>query len=409
MNILIHQWGSVNDNALKYEAEIWSRKYANTEEPILFHDFARKMTNYDMHPEFAMAFLEVIHQKKIDALLGFNYFPMISSICEVAGIKYISWIYDAPHKTLYSKTVFNKCNFIYIFDRQFYQVVRDMGVKNVFYQPLAASPEYFGKQINVPTQKLLEQSELENIWESITFIGMLYRDHHDYYERLTGMKEAVKTNIDTILEQQIFCYKDNIVQRELTDTLAYDIYEKANLHLEDPRYFNDVYEFAADLIRKKATAVEREAALAGLSQKFPVVIYTDVRTDDLPRILNYGYADYDNKMPHVFKESAVNLNITLRSIQSGISLRVLDILACEGFLLTNWQPEIEEYFTIGKELVTYDTFEDLIEKAEYYLNHPQERRAIAKAGKKKVEELFSYHNALDTIFQKSQIIPQSTS
>ncbi len=113
-------------------------------------------------------------------------------------------------------------------------------------------------------------------------------------------------------------------------------------------------------------------------------------------------------MPHVFKESAVNLNITLRSIQSGISLRVLDILACEGFLLTNWQPEIEEYFAIGKELVTYDTFEDLIEKAEYYLNHPQERRAIAKAGKKKVEELFSYHNALDTIFQKSQIIPQST-
>lgn len=281
-----------------------------------------------------------------------------------------------------------------------------MGVKNVFYQPLAVSQEYFNKQIIESTQEFLEQKERENIQSSITFIGMLYRDHHDYYERLAGMEEVIKSDIDKILEQQIFHYKENVVQRELTNTLALHIYNKANLHLEDPRYFNDTYEFAADLIRKKATAVEREAALAGLSQKFPVVIYTDVKTDDLPQILNYGYADYDNKMPHIFKESAINLNITLRSIQSGISLRVLDILACEGFLLTNWQPEIEEYFVIGKELVTYDTFEDLVAKAEYYQKHPQERRMIAKAGKKKVEALFSYHNALGDILIKSEMKKQ---
>ena len=162
-----------------------------------------------------------------------------------------------------------------------------------------------------------------------------------------------KSDIDKILERQIFHYKENIVQEELTNALAVQIYNQAKLHLEDPRYLNDSYEFAADLIRKKATAVEREATLAGLSNRFPVVIYTDVKTEELPQIVNYGYADYDNKMPHIFKKSAINLNITLRSIQSGISLRVLDILACEGFLLTNWQPEIEEYFINGKELVTY--------------------------------------------------------
>lgn len=127
MNILIYQWGSVNDNALKYEAEIWSRQYSNIEGSVRFYYFAKKMTNYDMDPEFAIAFLEEVHKNKIDAVLGFNYFPMISSICDVAGIKYITWIYDAPHKTLYSKTVFNGCNYIFIFDRQFFQVIRDMG------------------------------------------------------------------------------------------------------------------------------------------------------------------------------------------------------------------------------------------------------------------------------------------
>lgn len=199
MNILIYQWGSVNDNALTYEFEIWSRKYTKTDVPILLYYFTRKMTNFDMDPEFAMAFLEVIHQKKIEVVLGFNYFPMISSICEVAGIKYISWIYDAPHKTLYSKTVFNRCNSIFIFDKQFYQVVRGMGVKRVFYQPLAVSPEYFERQINTPTQKLLEQNELKNIQSSITFIGMLYRNYHDYYECLTGIEDENKINIDAML------------------------------------------------------------------------------------------------------------------------------------------------------------------------------------------------------------------
>lgn len=62
MNILVYQWGSVNDNALQYEAEIWSRQYnQDGKEKLKFYYFYRKMKNFDMDPEFAMALLENVN------------------------------------------------------------------------------------------------------------------------------------------------------------------------------------------------------------------------------------------------------------------------------------------------------------------------------------------------------------
>lgn len=405
MNILVYQWGSVNDHVLQFEAEIWSRQYnKDLKEKIQFYYFYRKMTNYDMDPEFAMALLENVNQNKIDAIISFNYFPMVSSICEVTRIKYISWIYDSPHKTLYSKTIFNQGNFLFIFDKQLFELVQSRGARRVFYQPLAVSAEYFATKRDQQIENFFLEEELETVRSSVTFVGALYREHHNYYESLVDMAEVTKNDIDSILKSQTFSYKENLVKNKMNDDLALAICDKAKLYLEDQKYFNDNNEFAADLIRKKVTAVEREIALMELSKQFPTVIYTNVKTADLPQIINYGYADYDTKMPTIFQESAINLNITLRSIQSGISLRVLDILACGGFLITNWQKEIEEYFVIGEELVTFESLEDLITKTDYYLKHPEERIRIAKAGKKKVEEMFSYMGAINNIVGKAMLI-----
>lgn len=52
-----------------------------------------------------------------------------------------------------------------------------------------------------------------------------------------------------------------------------------------------------------------------------------------------GAVDYYEVMPHVFKQSKINLNITLRSIQSGMPLRAWDIMGAGGFLLSNYQAD----------------------------------------------------------------------
>ncbi len=97
--------------------------------------------------------------------------------------------------------------------------------------------------------------------------------------------------------------------------------------------------------------------------------------------------------------SKINLHITPRTITSGMSLRILDIMASGGFLLSNAQPELLEYFEEGKDFAAYRDELDLVEKASYYLKHEEERRAIAARGKWKTEKYFTYQNQFKKMFE----------
>ena len=118
--------------------------------------------------------------------------------------------------------------------------------------------------------------------------------------------------------------------------------------------------------------------------------------------MNYkGYADYYNEMPVIFADSKVNLNISLKTIRSGIPLRVLDIMGCGGFVLSNFQEELLEYFAPGEECAVYESLEDLYWKADYYLKHEEERNRIAAAGFEKVKRNFTFEERLrEMLMQK---------
>lgn len=97
-----------------------------------------------------------------------------------------------------------------------------------------------------------------------------------------------------------------------------------------------------------------------------------------------------SEMPRIFHLSKINLNITIRPIQTGLSLRVWDVLGCGGFLLTNYQSELPEYFEIGTDLETWSDLDELVQKTDYYLTHEEERRQIARNGYEKVRKLHTY-------------------
>jgi len=130
--------------------------------------------------------------------------------------------------------------------------------------------------------------------------------------------------------------------------------------------------------------LERRELLETLGSKYAVHLYTYESDLQIPGVENRGKIDYYDEMPYVFRCSKINLNITLRSIKTGIPLRALDIMGSGGFLLSNYQQELLEYFVPGEDFVFYESTEDLMAKAEYYLTHDKERREIAQNGCKKV-------------------------
>lgn len=81
-------------------------------------------------------------------------------------------------------------------------------------------------------------------------------------------------------------------------------------------------------------------------------------------------------------QSKINLNFT----EGGTSDRTYKVLASKGFLLTEPWPNMEEDFTIGEDLVIFNTVNELKEKISYYLNNKKERLRIAENGFKTVQK-----------------------
>ena len=148
------------------------------------------------------------------------------------------------------------------------------------------------------------------------------------------------------------------------------------------------------LLACETTGRERFLVLGLLSRHFATALWSNEKDERLTEVHYYGYADYYKQMPHIFHDAKINLNIALRVIQTGIPLRVLDVMGCGGFVLTNYREEIAEHFVNGAECVIYEDIEDMYAKAQYYLSHDTERRQIAANGLAKVQRDFTFEQAL---------------
>lgn len=100
-----------------------------------------------------------------------------------------------------------------------------------------------------------------------------------------------------------------------------------------------------------------------------------------------------------FRETAINLNLVAGNAETGLNMRHFEITAAGGFMLCHRQPELAENFVIGKECEAFADEVELIEKVRYYLEHPEERAAIARAGQKRTLAQHLYSHRLHTALQ----------
>ena len=231
-------------------------------------------------------------------------------------------------------------------------------------------------------------------------MGNLYDNEYNFYDKVEYLPPNLKEYIDTVITLQEKIYGHDLFTDEKAITSEHIKRLREYIRFEDTgNYDLDYDRVVRDMLRKKVTVNERRHILEKMGERFDTVLYTMPDAKDIEGVINLGIADYLTKMPQVFRRSKVNLNITLRSIISGVPLRVLDVLAAGGFLITTYQKEIDEYFENGKELVIAHTPEEMIELTSYYLEHEDERKAIAENGQKKVFEKFAYTKLLPKILE----------
>lgn len=397
MRLLLYSWNANNErvlaeNLIKSGFEVaWFRK---------------ECRHYTRDMELAMEMISFIHGQGVEAVVSFNYFPIISMVCHTCQIPYYAWVYDCPHFTLYAKQVKLPCNHIGIFDREMVRQMEGYGVHTAYHVPLSVDGAYFEG-----VTESVSRSERETYRCDVSFVGSLYTGENNYYDILfpDGRRSAGSGgDWDALIGRQCFSYRDVCLKEAVVSGQA-DMQslrkgmEEQGLMLGDDYFAKPEDILLAAVLEKKVTVEERRQLLTKIASeagKLDFRLYTGSSTEEIKEldVCNCGVVDYHRQMPLVFSGSRINLNISLRSIHSGIPLRVLDIMACGGFLLTNWQPELEEYFVEGVEFAVFDSMDECVEKVHYYLTHEEERRKIAQAGQKKVQECFSYQRGLAALF-----------
>ena len=73
----------------------------------------------------------------------------------------------------------------------------------------------------------------------------------------------------------------------------------------------------------------------------------------------------------------------------GFNQRMFEVMGAGGFLLTRMAPNFAEHFPEGI-FATYEDDDDCLRQIDYYLDHPEERAAIARRGQKFVLDNYSY-------------------
>lgn len=394
MRLLLYSWKANNEQLLA--DNLMSLGF----EVLWFDKECRHFTR-DM--ELAAAMIPCIHRESIEAVVSFNYFPIISMICDTCKIPYYAWVYDCPHFTLYAKQITLSCNHIGVFDREMVRKLQNKGVQTVYHVPLSADAERFSDVIGNAGR-----GETEKFRSDLSFVGSLYTDEHNYYDRV--LSENDKSVLDGFIRRQCFRYdKDYLGEAmnagELDIRVIREKMEEQGLMLGED-YFAEAEEILkAVVLEKKVTVEERRILLQNVAETFGdryrFDLYTGSVLDDFQILRKHhrGIVDYHKQMPLVFANSRVNLNVSLRSIHSGIPHRVLDIMACGGFVMTNRQPEIMEYFEDGRELVTFGSMDECLEKITYYLEHEEERHKIASLGHRVVRERFGYREGIVRLFE----------
>lgn len=434
MNVLLYRYGSICEpdvmdafaaiglNVIQETTEITRKGLKNSDRVALVEKGIR-----EHHPLF---------------VFSINFYPALAEVCHVLQTMYFCWTVDSPVPELFSKSMQHPTNRIFLFDRAQYTRFSPYCPSGTFHLPLASATQRFDQVISTITE-----NDRATFAKDIAFVGSLYneksplsrlRKSHtatstassaaisrklspktDIFhstsalpakaESACGLSEYTQGYLNALEESTLKIYGCNFIEQSLTEKIVSEI-KKLDGHFYDPGPVIapcDAYIAAHSYVGMEVAVLERERTLNTLAQYFPVDLYTrsdssalhrpdqtqsgqsyagSENTGRLPGVYVHGGVASLTEMPKIFHLSKINLNMTVRPIQEGLPLRIFDILGCGGFCMTNYQPELTDYFEIGVDLEAYSSMEELVDKCAYYLEHEDERRQIAANGYQKVCE-----------------------
>lgn len=355
--------------------------------------------NYQVHiDDYYEEDVEIIEEElevgNYDLVTTYDFSMGVAKACENMQVKYLAWVYDSPLLQIYSDYAKSQYAHISVFDKKQFGRMTEFGIPNLYHVPLCAEVDAFG------SNNITKRDERKYATD-VAFVGRLY-SHRGYIGIFKEGDEKLKEEFDEAVKipgcvwdgtQTVY----DVISDELVDYICRDLTDNTwKTYQMSKRFYCESMKFAG-----RCNEVERVEILNKLAEKYKVTLYSDDSPKDMLRNVRIKpWVDYWTEMPKVFHLSKINLNITSRSIETGIPQRIWDVMAVGGFCLTNYQEEIENHFVVGRDLEVYHDIDELVDKVGYYLKHEDKRIRIAMNGYKLVREKHQYRMRLEKLLNE---------
>ncbi|WP_080658984.1 glycosyltransferase family protein [Butyrivibrio fibrisolvens] len=380
MNILIYDlFGSFQVNDVRYYFEKMGHKCN------LIQHLVR---NRYQDEEFMSSMKKELENADYDFIFTTNYFPVVSEVCKKHNLPYVSWVYDSPPDIPDTSSMSYNTNRIFFFSRHDYEQFKTrIGSNNIYYLPLA-----------VNTDRLTKIKCDHHKYDcDISFVGGLY--FSDTFLSLRRiMSEEQQKFVDAVINVQLSHSGAGIIDASIDEAFTQRV---CDIFLSrSPKAIQPSLEQLSFAMCCHITHIDRIGLLRLCGSKgYYTRLYTTKCSEQDQHLLAdsgvniLGPVLYEEEMPQVFRCSKINLNSTTRANRSGIPLRVVDVLGSGGFLITNHQDEMDDFFERDT-LVTYENLNEAVELIDYYMKHDDERDIISKRGYECAVSKFNYTDRL---------------
>ena len=331
-------------------------------------------------PDFIKRLLTLLVETRPDFLLAINHLGFdeegkLTELLSELKVPFASWYVDSPTYILYGGEKNNSpyCA-VFCWERSYLGPVEEMGFDSPTFLPLATDPEVFSTKGNPVIGRFASP---------LAFVGDSMESAQRKWEK--KLPKGARKEIAAIPAEKMKIDRKKGILENFPSLAGHGECRRSRLDIEAALIWKGTQGYRVRLAR----------ALAPLG----LVIYGDPgwrRLMDRKGMLR-PRVDYFRELPEVYRGSAVNINCTSFQMRTAVNQRVFDVPACGGFLLSDYQADMERFFDVGKEAICFRSAEEAASLAAHYLGNEGERKRIAEAARRRVLAEHTYEKRMTAL------------
>lgn len=266
---------------------------------------------------------------------------------------------------------------------------RAAGVRHAEFLPFGVDAERFRPLELSPGEKARYGAPASFIGTSLAGLDNGY----DMLKRtIREMRASSRSPLAHSVCDRLEMMAGELVERQIPDLSRFRI---AGMIPELERKYGLQFFYPEDMTTEKETLAIQLGIWASMRQRIEAVkrlapsgiaVWGSAAWKDvgIPGLDYRGEADWGTDLPKAINGTLVNVNVSKVMFDTGLGPRILEVLACGGFLLSNRNTMLASRFRDGHDLVFYEDLDDLERKTRHYLAHPGEARRIGANGREAV-------------------------